>query len=696
MRKEILYMMAVTAVAAGCSTSELEESDIHLREEYITAITVSAGNPGEAGATRTALMDDGKNYQWSSDDKLYIVDKAKITAGSTSAPSSSQVATFTLNAADAGKTTGSFVHDTGTAELTGSEDGYVVLYSSDKHEYTYSGAGTERLSGAANYLPYYIPITQQYVANGIETSTMPMYAYTTDLSDIRLTCLGSIIRLNLYDTTVGDDGATPSPVTVDKIVLSIPSTNSTFALAGYCAIKKDDSARDADSDPDYMNADVECFGPWSSSNGGGKSSVTLSCGSGVTVSADGSHPTAFNIVIGAQHGNTATGGYANSSDGIAHYNGEEVSNRLRVSIYHDGNLTNPIVYELTALDHLAQNKVYKFSAKDLKGTWTPESEGESYSIACWGDSFTHSNSGYTYTTTLASYLGSSWTLYDGGVGGDTSIDVMVRQGCLKSRFVNAYTLNYGTTVESSTLGSLTVEENELTSGLTARFTGPSRWWSTRPERLFNPCTINGVQCTVTNESVTPLESCTDVAVAAQTGITSYGATITKNVDVNVYYIGRNVSFNSVDHLIRQQKAMVDFGSSKYIVLGFHEKDFSNFNSDYSSAYTQGIDYYRTTMKSTFGDHFLSLNEEIRARAEELLVATGVYASAEAFEEDESDTATKDKEYLADGNMPYSFYKTDLYHPNELGCKVFAMLIHDKMVKLGYLDDDYILSTGSDL
>lgn len=271
---------------------------------------------------------------------------------------------------------------------------------------------------------------------------------------------------------------------------------------------------------------------------------------------------------------------------------------------------------------------------------------------------------------------------------------MFRQGCVKARFSESYSFSYGST--SSNLGSVSLEENAATAGYT---TGNAKadW---RPDdrfghscyRLFNPCTINGIRCQVAYSSVTPLEACSDVSGG---WISSYGASISPNVDVNVYYIGRNGGYTSTEQLILQYQTMVQYGSDRsdqYIVLGFHEpisklltlKD-RTLNLDAA---------YVTKMETAFGSHLLNLNKEIRARAAELTYRAGVYNTIDGF--DTEDSAATDRAYVEAGNIPRSFYDTDLYHPNEYGCKAFAMLIHDKMVKLGYLDDAYILSTGADL
>ena len=253
---------------------------------------------------------------------------------------------------------------------------------------------------------------------------------------------------------------------------------------------------------------------------------------------------------------------------------------------------------------------------------------------------------------------------------------MFRQGSARLRFNSDYTFTYPFTTDLES--SVSLEETAATVGVTDAYR-PARL-SYILSRLINPCTINGISCTVTESSVTPLEECTDVA---GDWITSYGSTISPNVDVNVYYIGRNGGFNSVDQLVLQNQTMVDYGSEKYIVLGFHEvmrKLARVRNGDYVAK-----------MENAFGKHFLNLNKEIRLRAAELTYLTGVYDVRWGFYLNDDDW-----DYVADGDIPKSLYHTDYMHPNPQGYRAIAILVHDKMVKLGYLNDNYILSTGADL
>lgn len=276
-------------------------------------------------------------------------------------------------------------------------------------------------------------------------------------------------------------------------------------------------------------------------------------------------------------------------------------------------------------------------------------------------------------------MGSAWTMYNCGNGGDTTVEIMFRQGCLKIKFDTDYTFTYP--VKTDGLSGVILEDLPFVEGVPTSYFHLNKLNSWK---YVNPCTINGIPCRVNQTSVTPLKECEDVP---GDWITSDGATFSPNVDVNVYYIWANGGYVSTEQLVDQQKAMVAFGSEQYIVLGSH-RPLSQMKSNKAID-----DSYFSRMSDAFGDHFLNLNKEIRVRAAEITWRAGVYDSIVDYY---GDAGIEDRMYVSQGKIPKSLFLDDLHHPNDYGCKAFAILIHDKMVKLGYLDDDYILSTGADL
>ncbi len=266
-------------------------------------------------------------------------------------------------------------------------------------------------------------------------------------------------------------------------------------------------------------------------------------------------------------------------------------------------------------------------------------------------------------------------MYNGGVGGSTTLETMFRQGCIKVKFNEDYTLTYPET--STGMSTVSLEDNPAVNEVPMSYFRTSSF----ANKYVNPCTVNGIKCQVTASSVKPLEACTDVPGG---WISSNGSTISPNVDVNVYYIYANGGYNNMEQLLAQQQLMVDYGSEQYIILAPHRS---------LKELTRVDETFVNRMRALFGEHVLFLNKEIRLRAAELCWRAGVYDSIVDYY---LDAGNEDRNYVSQGKIPRSLLMDDLHHPNEYGCKVFAMLIHDKMVSLGYLDDAYILSTGADL
>ena len=290
-------------------------------------------------------------------------------------------------------------------------------------------------------------------------------------------------------------------------------------------------------------------------------------------------------------------------------------------------------------------------------------------VACWGDSFTHGN--YAYPPILQSILGSEWMVYDGGISGDRTIEIAARQGAIKSYVQGSFC--YPATGAVSIQG-IYLEDSELTKDRDRPFR-MTRWG--KSTRLLNPCLIGGIESTLTYASITRLAPGESFPVEDGAQITTYGARFCRDADVTIIYMGTNGGYDhDYDLLVKQHQAMIDFTVNKeYIVFTYH----------YSK--NEG---YEAKMDAAFGAHVIHMRKAVVDRAVELLLKTGVYQA----EEDISDA---DRGRINAGWWPYSF-QTSISdtHPNTAGETAIAMIVHDKMIKLGYLDDDYILDDPSDL
>jgi len=293
-------------------------------------------------------------------------------------------------------------------------------------------------------------------------------------------------------------------------------------------------------------------------------------------------------------------------------------------------------------------------------------------IACWGDSFTHYGS-VAYPSQLNKQLGSTWTVYDGGIAGDKSNEIAARQGAIKTIIRNEGGVDIPATTTNVSITTICTDDKILDPGTTFN---PSRW--TYDTRGLNNCIVGGVECKLAYNSLIRASAGNPVHIKDSTEIITYGAAHCKDADVIIIYMGTNggweVGKKNYNLLIAQHQAMIDFTTQKkYIILTSHVSN--------GFAFSGGTDpIYLQKMHNAFGDHVIYLRSEINARAEELLVKTGVYAS-------KSEISDIDRQYIANGEWPLSFFCSESdEHPNRYGSTAMAILIKEKMIELGYLDD----------
>jgi len=307
-------------------------------------------------------------------------------------------------------------------------------------------------------------------------------------------------------------------------------------------------------------------------------------------------------------------------------------------------------------------------------------------IACWGDSFTHGI--YAYPPILQSILGNNWCVYDGGESGHRTTEIAGRQGGIKLYTKGGFTFPSS---GSTSIDGIYLENSELTvDPMPFR---PERW--SAGVRLLNPCLIDGTECTVTYSSVTRTAAGEKKSIAPNSEITTYGARFCRDADVTVIYMGANGGYNNdYNLLIKQHWAMIDFTTTKkYIVLGFHSRSGTEVEGGYLDMFNKAFGKEAASFCPDAYDgknHVIDLRGAVVKRGAELLVKTGVYASKDELTE-------SDKARLASGFWPYPFQtsKGDA-HPNTAGETAISYLIHDKMVKLGYLTDSFILDDVTDL
>lgn len=640
MKRSFIFILAAAAFV-GCT--QIEPIPAIEQPETVDSFTVSVS--GQNAETKTCI--DGTSFKWTSGDELLVSTTKIVDAGG--------VASYKVYTTTADKEeTATFTSANPVGTLPDGEK-YIVMYSGtvDAGSKAFMGQRFDATNdNSAYYLFASVPSQQTYSADGLAPYTMPMYAVTSSLDNVKMTSLATIVRIKLYGT--GSEK-------IKRIKLT--STNGYYIAGTYAIGKQTTGAGGAlytQDAYDVFSAGNNYFGMWneqSTSSNSGSLDVTLDCGAnGVTVSSDENSPTEFNLVI-------------------AHRNGADP--QLNISIQKVGEEYYSVPQALNIPAGWVHNKIYSTTRSISSFTWQTPSK----SVACWGDSFTTWQGAQEYPSKLQSYLGPDWYVYDGGVGGDKTYDVMMRQGSVRWKFRQSYSLTYGYSATVN-MGTNSIYMEPIPNVMTTT-SNVYRWNNTSwlIPRLISPCEINGVTCEIDYGKITPLEDCINVS---GDWVTPYGATVTKNADVNIFYIGRNGGHTGYQQLAAQLQTMVDFADNdQYLVLGFHEPI-----SSLSSLLGCTDAEYNGLMTSTFGDHFLNFNKEIRARYKELLVKTGVCAS-------EADVPSSETTEVNNGRIPKAFYSSD-FHPSAYGFQAEAMLIHDKLVKLGYVQDSYILSDGADL
>lgn len=209
--------------------------------------------------------------------------------------------------------------------------------------------------------------------------------------------------------------------------------------------------------------------------------------------------------------------------------------------------------------------------------------------------------------------------------------------------------------------------------------------------LSNPCLINGIECNVSSSSsgeiddpsttfsakITRIGTGNPVVIPEHTPIISYGARTTKDVDLQIIYMGQNGKVvyygtpsdaNYYDNLVQYHKYMTEFNSNKsdYIILGYH---MNNWNQ-----------YYWSRFCDEFGEtRMIDLRHIIPNRGRELMVRTGAFPNEASIPQSELDRVDI-------GEWPYCFWHTTSdVHPSEYGARAMAIVIYERMVELGYID-----------
>ncbi len=274
------------------------------------------------------------------------------------------------------------------------------------------------------------------------------------------------------------------------------------------------------------------------------------------------------------------------------------------------------------------------------------------SIVCWGDSLTASGSGWV--TMLKNSMiedGYAHSVYNRGVGGDNSNNIMNRMGAVPV-YVKPFTLperngsNVSQTIEfySNAFGDVKYQyPSDTNSGI-------------------RECKLNGVEYGY---------------ISAGSGTT---ATFTRSIDgeeiifdrpvyltfdnqafndqITIIWCGTNDINQSAEYIIERQKAMVDYlKTDKYIIIGL------------TCDIRHDVKSYNAEMAKVWGRKFLDVQK--------YLVEFGL--------SDNALTATADDESkIAEGLIPRQLMISDQIHFNEYGYKAIANCVYQYLINEGYI------------
>ena len=280
------------------------------------------------------------------------------------------------------------------------------------------------------------------------------------------------------------------------------------------------------------------------------------------------------------------------------------------------------------------------------------------SISCWGDSLTAGagGNGTTYPNVLASLTGR--TVYNMGVGGETSATIACRQGG-RVFIVNDFTIPADTT-KVKVAGF----DKQLTDNF-GRSVHPLR----QGNGSLNPCYIAGIQGTLsiiqTSSTSTDYEYFFQRTTAGSakvidrpTPIITDGQ-IKRKSDIMVIFIGQNGGFSDDNELINQIKSMVDFNDSpntEYVVVGVPSG---------SSAERAARD---SAFQQAFGRRFINIRE---------------YLSKYGLADAGITPTTQDLDDMSKGMNPTSL-RVDSVHLNAAGYTVIGNVIYKRLKELGIL------------
>ena len=305
---------------------------------------------------------------------------------------------------------------------------------------------------------------------------------------------------------------------------------------------------------------------------------------------------------------------------------------------------------------LVVNKIETINISKINGKET---------VNCWGDSLTRGvGVGDSYSKAFPYVLHG---LLDGrkvincGVGGENTINIASRQGGLPN-IVKPFTIPANASKVEIELTNIYGDSTGiLLQGGSALDPTTGKYVMTAQ---INPCSINGVEGTLTYENgkyyFSRSENGESVIVSRPTPLITYAMKSMRD-NINIIWIGTNGGFTTSAELIECIEAMIDYMSpinKKYIVIGVHHL---------VSTVTETFETIEKNMSIHFGRHFINQRK---------------YMLEYGLSDARITPTAEDITAISQGKIPTSLLYDDV-HYNDKGYNIIATLASERGKELGY-------------
>lgn len=286
-------------------------------------------------------------------------------------------------------------------------------------------------------------------------------------------------------------------------------------------------------------------------------------------------------------------------------------------------------------------------------------------VSCWGDSLTRGvGVGSSYSKAFPYVL---YGLLDGrevincGMGGENTVNIASRQGGLPN-IVKPFTIPADTNkleIELTNIygdsAGILLQGGSALDPITGKYVMTAQ---------INPCSINGVEGTLTYENgkyyFSRSEKGESVIVSRPTTLITYAMKSMRD-NINIIWLGTNGGFSTSSELIEYIDAMIDYMTpinKKYIVFGIHHL---------VSTVTETFEMIEKNMTLHFGRHYINQRKYM---LEYGLSDAGITPTVE------------DTTAISQGKIPPSLLYDDV-HYNDKGYNIIATLAYERGKELDY-------------